>query len=106
MGYVGNHFPDLYDIFKKLMEPGGLLFYDMTSIISYSRNLKLAEKGYNPDHEYENQVTVIMAFSVKSWIPVAVDVFYGSIKDIESLGYFIDRFRDQDIGFNRQRWRG
>ena len=45
----------------------------MTSIISYSKNLKLAEKGYNPDHEYENQVTVIMAFSVKSWVPVDLD---------------------------------
>ncbi|MCL4420412.1 MAG: hypothetical protein M1477_01815, partial [Candidatus Thermoplasmatota archaeon] len=48
LGYVGNHFPDLYEMFRKLMEPGGLLFYDMTSIISYSKNLKLAEKGYNP----------------------------------------------------------
>uniref|UniRef100_UPI0023F53B54 transposase n=1 Tax=Ferroplasma acidiphilum TaxID=74969 RepID=UPI0023F53B54 len=99
LGYIGNHFPDLYEMFKSIMEPGGLLFYDMTSIISYSRNLKLAEKGYNPKHEHENQVTVIMAFSVKSWIPVAVDVFYGSIKDIKSLSYFIDRFHDQEIGF-------
>ena len=86
-------------MFRKLMDPGGLLFYDMTSIISYTKNLKLAEKGYNPDHEYENQVTVIMAFSVKSWIPVAVDVFYGSVKDIKSLGYFIDRFHEHEIGF-------
>ena len=45
-----------------------------TSIIPYSKKLKLAEKGYNPDHEYENQVTVIMAFSLNSRIPVAVDV--------------------------------
>ena len=37
-GYVGNHFPELYEMFRKLMEPGGLLFYDMTSIISYSKN--------------------------------------------------------------------
>jgi transposase len=81
------------------MESGGLLFYDMTSVISYSKNLKLAEKGYNADHEYENQVKVIMAFSVKSWVPVAVDVFYGSVKDIKSLGYFIDRLHDRDMGF-------
>ena len=26
LGYVGNHFPDLYEMFKKLMDPGGLLF--------------------------------------------------------------------------------
>ena len=71
----------------------------MTSVISYSKNLKLAEKGYNADHEYENQVTVIMALSVKSWVPVAVDVFYGSVKDIKSLGYYIGRFHDRDMGF-------
>ncbi|MCW6171139.1 MAG: transposase [Thermoplasmatales archaeon] len=99
LGYVGSHFPDLYGMFRKIMEPGGLIFYDMTAIISYSKNLKLAEKGYNPDDEHENQVTVIMAFSVKSWVPVAVDVFYGSVRDIKSLKYFIDRFHDQDIGF-------
>ncbi|EQD35527.1 transposase (IS4) [mine drainage metagenome] len=99
LGYIGDHFPDLYDLFRKIMEPGGFLFYDMTSIVSYSKNLKLAEKGYNPEHDHENQVTVIMAFSVKSWIPVAVDVFYGSIKDIKSLKYFIERFMDQEIGF-------
>ncbi|MEM3455809.1 MAG: transposase [Candidatus Micrarchaeia archaeon] len=99
LGYVGNHFPDLYEMFRKIMEPGGLLFYDLTSIISYTKNLKLAEKSYNTDHEHENQVTVIMAFSAKSWVPVAVDVFYGSIKDIKFLGYLIDRFRDRDISF-------
>ena len=86
-------------MFRKIMEPGDMLFYDMTSIISYSKNLKLAEKGYNPDHEYENQVTLIMAFSVNSWITMAVDVFYGSVRDIKSLGYFIGRFHDHEIGF-------
>ena len=82
------------------MEPGDLLFYDMTSVISYSKNLKLAEKGYNADHEYENQVTVTMAFSAKSWVPVAVSVFYGSVKDIKSPDYFTDRFHDRDMVFN------
>ncbi|MEM0133844.1 MAG: hypothetical protein QXU18_01245 [Thermoplasmatales archaeon] len=71
LGYIGNHFPDLYEMFRKVMEPGGLQFYNMTSIISYSNNLKLAEKGHNADHEHENQVTVIMAFSVSSWIAVS-----------------------------------
>ncbi|MEM0135811.1 MAG: hypothetical protein QXU18_11425 [Thermoplasmatales archaeon] len=43
----------------------------LTSIISYSKNLKLAEKGHNADHEHENQVNVIMAFPVSSWIAVS-----------------------------------
>ena len=40
-----------------------------------------------------------MAFSVRSWIPVAVDVFYGSVRDIKLRGYFIDGFHDHEIGF-------
>ncbi|MEM0134475.1 MAG: hypothetical protein QXU18_04510, partial [Thermoplasmatales archaeon] len=60
--YVGNHFPDLYDMFRKVIEPGDLIFYDLTSITSYSKNLKLKEKGYNANYEHENQVTVVIAF--------------------------------------------
>ncbi|MEM0133639.1 MAG: hypothetical protein QXU18_00200 [Thermoplasmatales archaeon] len=45
----------------------------MTSIISYSENLKLAEKDYNADHDHENRVTVIMAFSVSTWIHLYAD---------------------------------
>ena len=55
------------------MEPGGLPFYDMALIISYSKNLIPAEKGYNPDHEYKNQVTVILAFCVT--YPVVLAIF-------------------------------
>ncbi len=99
LGYIGDRFPDLYNLFRKLMEPGGMVFYDMTAVMSYSRNLILAEKGYNPDFAKERQITVIIAFSVKTWVPVAVDVFFGSIKDIKSFRYFIERFKGQDIGF-------
>ncbi|MFG1450159.1 MAG: hypothetical protein AAE983_05930 [Thermoplasmataceae archaeon] len=60
-------------MFRKLMEPGGLPFYDMAPIISYSKNLIPAEKGYTPDHEYKNQVTVILAFCVT--YPVVLAIF-------------------------------
>ncbi len=57
------------------MEPGGPLFYDKRSMISYSKNLKLEGNGYNPSHVHENQVTVTTAFSVKSWVAVAMHMF-------------------------------
>ena len=99
LAYVGDRFPDLYDLFRKIMEPGGMLFYDMTAVLSYSRNLILAEKGYNADFAKDKQIAVIIAFSVHSWLPVAVDVFFGSVKDIKSFRYFVERFRDSDLGF-------
>ncbi len=33
LGYAGIHFPDLYELFRKFMEPEGMLFYDMISIV-------------------------------------------------------------------------
>lgn len=33
-GYIVNHFPDHYEMFRKLMESGGFDFYNMTSVIS------------------------------------------------------------------------
>jgi hypothetical protein len=98
LAQVGSD-PQIYDVYAKLASEGGMLFYDLTTILTYSKNLKLAEKGYNPDHEFENQINVIMAFSTTTQLPVAADVFYGSIRDVKTIRYFIDRFACSDMGF-------
>ncbi len=40
-----------------------------------------------------------MAFSTSTWLPVAVDVFYGSLKETKVLKYFVERFPGTDLGF-------
>ena len=95
---LGNN-PQIYDLYAKLAQEGGMLFYDLTSVLSYSKNLKLAEKGYNANHEYENQINIIMAFSTTTHLPIAVDVFYGSIRDVKTIRHFIKRFSCKDLGF-------
>ena len=64
---------------------------------SLSKNIKLAERGYNADHAYIDQIGVIMAFSSITKLPVGVDVFYGSMKDITTVRDFIERFPKKDI---------
>ena len=76
-----------------------MLFYDLTSVLSYCRKLKLAERGYNPEWEPTNQIKVAMAFSTSTWLPTAIDVFYGSMKETKIIKYFLDRFPNRDIGF-------
>jgi transposase len=95
---LGN-MPQIYDVYGKLAQEGGMLFYDLTAVLSYSKNLKLSEKGYNSDWAYENQINVIMAFSTTTMLPVAVDVFCGSIRDVKTIRQFIERFPNKDIGF-------
>ena len=96
---IGTMIEETYDLFAKLSPEGGMLFYDLTSIISYSKNLKLAEKGYNPQKKRANQIKIALAFSTTTYLPTAIDVFYGSIKEIKVLKYFVERFPNKDIGF-------
>jgi transposase len=96
---IGNMVGETYELFAKLAPEGGMLFYDLTSVLSYSRKLSLAERGYNAEGDLTGQVKVAMAFSTSTWLPEAVDVFYGSLKETKVLKYFVERFAGRDLGF-------
>jgi transposase len=96
---IGNMINETYDLYSQLATDGDMLFYDLTSVLSYSKNLKLAEKGYNSERINQNQIKVAMAFSTSTWLPLAVDVFYGSLKEIKAIRYFVERLPNRDIGF-------
>ncbi len=96
---IGEDIHMWYDLFSKLATKGDLLLYDLTSVFTHSKNIKLAERGYNADHEYIDQIGVIMAFLSITKLPVGKDVFYGSMKDITTVRDFIARFPKKDIGF-------
>lgn len=70
-----------------------MLFYDLTSVISYSKKLKLAEKGYNTKHENKHQIKIALAFSTETWLPAAIDVFYGSMKETMVIKHFLVGFQ-------------
>jgi len=42
---------------------------------------------------------VTMAFSTSTWLPVAVAVFYGVLKETKVFKYFVERFPGVDLGF-------
>jgi transposase len=79
-----------YRFFSRLIDEGDMLIYDVSSVTSYSEGLKLAEKGHNTDHDQNNQVRVLLAFSTGKGLPVAMDVGYGSMKDIKTIRGFLD----------------
>jgi len=96
---IGENVQIWYDLFSKFATIDDLLLYDLTAVFTHSRNIKLAERGYNHDHEYINQICVIMAFSSITKLPVGVDVFYGSMKDVTTIRDFSERFQNKEIGF-------
>jgi transposase len=99
---AGRNLSRWYDLFYKLQAQSDLLLYDLTTIFSYSQSLKFAEKGYNPNHEYLNQIGIIMAFDCKDHLPVGTDVFYGSMKDVSTIRDFLARLpqiKNRSLGF-------
>jgi len=96
---LGRQISCWYDMFGKLMDEDSILLYDMSSIFSYSENISLAEKGRNPDHLFVDQIGIVMAFSTNSHLPVGLDVYSGSIKDISTIREFVKRLPERNVGF-------
>jgi transposase len=88
-----------HEIFAELVDEDDLLLYDLTTIFSQSEQISLAEKGYNVGGEYRNQIGVVLAFSKATDLPAGVEVYWGSLKDISTIGDFLDRFQSRDLGF-------
>jgi transposase len=99
---IGKNITHYYHLFSQLQTNNNLILYDLTTIFTYSKNLKLAEKGHNHEHQYQNQIGVIMAFDCKNHLPIGTDVFYGSMKDVSTITDFLKRLpdlKDRKIGF-------
>ena len=88
-----------HDLFTDLIETGDFLLYDLTTVFSRSENIKRAEKGYNPNHLYLDQLGVILAFSTATQLPAGVDIFWGSMKDITTFKEFLEVLEPQEVGF-------
>jgi len=96
---VGKEVTLWYDLFMRLTADNDFLLYDLTAISTYSQNCQLAEKGYNAHHEYLDQIGVILVFSTKTTLPIGVEVYFGSMKDIKTIKDFLDKYPNRNIGF-------
>lgn len=87
-----------YELFEELVGDD-LLLYDLSTVFTHSKNTRLAEKGYNHEKKYNDQLGVVLAFSVGDSLPVGVEVYWGSMKDITTIKDFLNRFRERKVGF-------
>ena len=67
------------------LQPVDALFYDITSISSYSTNIECVEWGYNRDGENLAQLNLGVVFCNNTSLPVSYNVFPGSIVDVTTL---------------------
>ena len=67
------------------LQPVDALFYDITSISSYSTNIEFIEWGYNRDKENLAQLNMGMVFCNKKSLPIFYTLYPGSIVDVKTL---------------------
>ena len=63
--------------------------YDVTSISSYSQNIREVEWGYNRDKERLPQINMGMYYGEESCLPLYYRVYPGSISDKTHLKYMV-----------------
>ena len=67
------------------LQPVEALFYDITSISSYSTKIECVEWGYNRDRENLAQLNLGVVFCNKGSLPIFYNIFPGSIVDVTTL---------------------
>lgn len=66
-------------------QPPSGIYYDITSISSYSTNIDFVEWGYNRDKENLPQINVGLVCSRENALPLFYHVYPGSISDVVTL---------------------
>jgi len=80
---VGADWEAQRSFFLSLMDGQSVFFYDLSSIFSRSANLSLAEKGYNKERLFLDQVNFSLLFSQEKKAPVMLKPMPGSIRDVK-----------------------
>jgi transposase len=75
----------------KIHNDNEYMFYDVTSISSYSRNITYVEMGYNRDNETLPQLNFGMFYSKNFDIPIYYHDYQGSINDVTDLKFIMEK---------------
>lgn len=87
---IGKDYASQKEFFDKLNDKSGKLIFDLSSIFSRSENLKLADRGYNKEHLFLDQINFLLFFSQRKHLPIMLHPLNGSIRDIKALRSTLD----------------
>lgn len=73
------------------------LFYDITSISSYTSAIQFFEYGHNRDNLRLPQVNMSLVVDKERGIPIFYDVYPGSIVDVSTLKNTIEKIKALDV---------
>lgn len=89
---LGKDWASQRAFFRYLMRGKDVIFFDLSSIFSWSENIRMAEKGYNRHRINLKQINIALAFSSPQDLPVMLKPLPGSVRDVKSLGKTMEEF--------------
>ena len=90
---LGNSNEKIYSFFTDWVsksEHTNGVFYDISSISSYSKKIEGVEWGHNRDKEKLPQINIGMLYSKDTKLPLWYDVTQGSISDVSTLNRIVE----------------
>jgi len=82
---------------KSVNKKEGGLFFDITSISSYSKEFELSEYGYNRDLESLPQINIGVLYSQETQLPLSYRIYQGSISDVSTLKKEIKHIKELGV---------
>lgn len=85
LGDRNNTQEDFFKLWIKQQKAIGGLYFDITSISTYSKKLEMAEWGYNRDKEKLRQINLGITYGINNELPLYYKIYQGSISDVSTL---------------------
>jgi len=89
---IGANWDAQSNFFNTLLKDQSVYYFDLSSIFSRSTNLNLAERGYNKEHRFIDQINFALLFSQEQKAPVMLKPMPGSVRDVKTLSNLVTEF--------------
>ena len=102
--FVGQNRETLVDWMKQMLNQSGqgnnkFVMMDSTHISTVSEQLGINAKGYNPSHDFDEQIRLMYLFSAQMKQPVYYRLINGNITDISSMSLCVKEMNVRDVVF-------
>ncbi len=102
--FVGQNREALVDWMKQMLNLSGqgdnkFVMMDSTHVSTVSEQLGINAKGYNPAHDFDEQIRLMYLFSAQMKRPVYYRLINGNINDISSMSLCVKEMNVSDVIF-------
>jgi hypothetical protein len=102
--FVGQNRETLVDWMKQMLFKSGqgnnkFVMMDSTHVSTVSEQLGVNAKGYNPSHDFDEQIRLMYLFSAQMKQPVYYRLINGNITDISSMSLCVKEMNVSDVVF-------